>query len=107
MPGPHIVRVVGAIGVAVFASTLACVTEVSAMSCAEIGSFARQIAAQRAEGVPLEHVVRRLRQSLGPEYSDAERELEKIIRAIYGMKVFATFSPEDVGAAYQIACEMG
>src|SRR5690242_4927245 len=42
MPGQFIVRVVGAIGLAMFASTPAFASDVSAMSCSQIGGFARQ-----------------------------------------------------------------
>jgi len=108
MPGLHIVLVVGAIGLAVFASTPACATDVPGMTCAEIGSFARQVAEQKAEGVALNDAFRRLRRALGPEHTGkTEHELEKIVRAIYRMKVFATVSPEEVGNAYQAACEVG
>jgi len=76
-------------------------------SCSEIGSFARQVAEQKTKGIPLEVAMRRLRRSFGSEYPDTERELEKIVQAIYGVEVFSAATPEEVGSAYQLACEMG
>ena len=55
----------------------------------------------------MDDAIRRLRQSFGSEHADSEHELEKIVRAIYGMQIFSTASPEEVGTAYQTACEMG
>jgi len=108
MPSHDIMHVVGVVGSAVLAATPAFATDVPGMTCAEIGSFARQVAEQRAEGVALNDAFRRLRRALGPEHTGkTEHELEKIVRAIYRMKVFATVSPEEVGNAYQAACEVG
>jgi hypothetical protein len=80
-------------------------TEVAGMSCPEIGRFAQQVAAQKANGASLDEAVRRLRRSVRP--ADNERALEDIVRAIYGIEVFSTATPEEVGAAYELACEMG
>jgi hypothetical protein len=65
MPGQFIVRVVGAIGLAVFASTPAFASDVSAMSCSQIGGFARQVAEQKLKGVTLKDAVHRFRKSFG------------------------------------------
>ena len=107
MPGPQIIRVVAAIGLAVFASTLAFAVDVRRMTCAEIAAFAQEVAQQKAEGRPLYDMVRRLRRSFGRKDADTEHELEKIVRAIYGAPIFSTVSPEEVGSAYQTACEHG
>ena len=106
MPGRDIL-VVGAIGLAVFASPSALAVDVQRMTCAEIAAFAQEVAQQKAEGLPLNTVVRRLRRSFGRKDADTEHELEKIVRAIYGIPIFATVSPEEVGSAYQTACEHG
>src|SRR5438477_11607233 len=103
IPGPLIIRVVG---LSAFATTPTLGSDVPGMSCSEIGSFARHVAEQKAEGVAPQDEVRRLRQSLGAEYPGTARELEKIITAIYSMKILATSTPEEVGTAYQTACEM-
>ena len=92
---------------AVFASTPACATDVPEMTCAEIAAFAQEVAQQKAEGRPLNDMVRRLRRSFGRKDADTEHELEKIVRAIYHMTIFSTASPEEVGSAYQTACEHG
>ena len=75
------------------------------MNCPEIGRFAQQVAEEKANGAPLDDAVRRLRQSIRP--ADTERALEDIIRAIYGMQVFSTATPDEIGAAYELACEVG
>ena len=107
MPGPHIIRIVGAIGMAVFASTPAFARDVREMTCAEIAAFAQEVAQQKAEGRPLNDMVRRLRRSFGRKNGDVEYELEKIVRATYGVPIFSTVGPEEVGSAYQTACEQG
>lgn len=107
MPGQFIVRVVGAIGLAVFASTPAFASDVSAMSCSQIGGFALQVAEQKLKGVTLKDAVRRFRKSFGSRYADTDHELENIVRGIYRIPIFSTVSPEEVGNAYQIACEKG
>ena len=99
MPGQFIVRVVGAIGLAVFASTPAFASDVSAMSCSEISGFARQVAEQKLKGVTLKDAVRRLRKSFGSRYADTDHELENIVRGIYRIPIFSTVSPEEVGNA--------
>ena len=101
----NVLLAVGTIVLAVFANTSATASDVPGMTCSEIGSFARQV--HKAEGVSIDEGIRRLRQSFGSEHLDTEHELEKIIRAIYGMQIFSTASPEEVGTAYQTACEMG
>ena len=103
----HVLLGVGTIVLAVFASTSATPSDVPGMTCSELGSFAQQVAQRTAEGVSVDDAIRRLRQSFGSEHADCEHELEKIVRAIYGMQIFSTASPEDVGTAYQTACEMG
>src|SRR5437588_9636162 len=103
----NVLLVVGTIVLAVFASTPATASDVPGMTCPEIGSFAQQVAQRKAEGVSVDDAIRRLRQSFGSEHADSEHELEKIVRAIYGMLIFSTASPEEVGSAYQTACEMG
>jgi hypothetical protein len=103
----NVLLVVGTIVLAVFASTPATASDVPGMSCSEIGSFARRVAEHKAEGVSIDEGIRRLRQSFGSEHLDTEHELEKVVRAIYGMQIFSTASPEEVGTAYQTACEMG
>ena len=103
----NVLLVVGTIVLAVFASTSAPASDVPGMSCSEIGSFARQVAEHKAEGVSIDEGIRRLRQSFGSEHLDTEHELEKVVGAIYGMQIFSTASPEEVGTAYQTACEMG
>jgi len=107
MPGSRIVIVVGAIGMAMFASPLAFCQRVREMTCAEIAAFAQQVAQQKEWGRPLNDMVRRLRRSLGRQDADTEHELEMIVRAIYGMPIFSTVSPAEVGNAYQTACEHG
>ena len=103
----NVLLVVGTIVLAVFASTSAIASDVPGMTCSEIGSFAQQVAQRKAEGVSVDDAIRRLRQSFGSEHADSEHELEKIVRAIYSMQIFSTASPEEVGTAYQTACEMG
>ena len=105
MPGSHILLVVGAIGMAVFASPSAFASDVREMTCAEIAAFAQQVAQQKERGRPLNDMVRRLRRSLGLQDADTEHELEKIVREIYGVPIFSTVSPAEVGSAYQTACE--
>ena len=100
-------RIVGGIGIVLLAGTPALATDVPGMSCSEIGSFAREVAEQKAEGRTVDAALRRLRQSLVSEHADTERALEKIIRAIYGTPIFSTATPEEVGTAYQDACEGG
>lgn len=107
MPRPHIVRLVGAIALAFFASTPAFASDVAAMSCAEIAAFAQEVAQQKAEGRPINDVLRRLRRSFGRKDADTEHELETIVRAIYRTPIFSTVSPDEVGSAYQTACEHG
>ena len=103
----NVMLLMGTIVLAVFASTSAIASDVPGMTCSEIGSFAQQVAQRKAEGVSVDDAIRRLRQSFGSEHADSEHELEKIVRAIYGMQIFSTASPEEVGTAYQTACEMG
>jgi len=103
----NVLLAVGMIVLAVSASTSATASDVPGMTCSEIGSFARQVAEHKAEGVSIDERIRRLRLSFGSEHADTEHELEKIVRAIYGKQIFSTASPEEVGTAYQTACEMG
>src|SRR5438874_7096589 len=86
----NVLLVVGTIVMAVFASTSATASDVPGMTCPEIGSFAQQVAQRKAEGVSVDDAIRRLRQSFGSEHADTEHELEKIVRAIYGMQFFPT-----------------
>ena len=88
MPCRNVMFVVGSIVLVVFASTSDYAGDVPGMSCSEIGSFARQVAEHKAEGVSIDEGIRRLRQSFGSEHLDTEHELEKVVRAIYGMKIF-------------------
>jgi hypothetical protein len=90
---------------AVFASTPAFAVDVHRMTCAEIAAFAQEVAQQKTEGLQLNDVVRRLRRSSRRGDADTEHELEKIVRAIYGNRIFSTVSPQEVGSAYQTACE--
>src|SRR5438094_9035833 len=103
----NVLLVVGPIVLTVVASTSAIASDVPGMTCSEIGSFAQQVAQRQAEGVSVDDAIPRLRQSFGSEHADSEHELEKIIRAIYGMQIFSNASPEEIGTAYQTACEMG
>ena len=103
----HNLIVAGIVGLAVFATTPACATDVPEMTCAEIAAFAQEVAQQKAEGRPLNDMVRRLRRSFGRRDADTEHELEMIARAIYHMTIFSTVSPEEVGSAYQTACDHG
>src|SRR6266550_6291384 len=103
----NVMLLMGTIVLAVFASTSATASDVPGMTCSEIGSFARRVAEHKAEGVSIDEGIRRLRQSFGSEHLDTEHELEKVVGAIYGMQIFSTASPEEVGTAYQTACEMG
>jgi hypothetical protein len=103
----NVLLVVGTIVLAVCASRSATASDIPGMTCSEIGSFARQVAEHKAEGVSIDEGIRRLRLSFGSEHADTEHELEKIVRAIYGKQIFSTASPEEVGTAYQTACEMG
>jgi hypothetical protein len=105
MQALHIHGLVGAIALAFFASTPAFGSDVPAMTCAEIAAFAQEVAREKAEGRPLNYMVRHLRRSLGHGDAETEHELEKIVRAIYGTPIFSTVSPEEVGSAYQTACE--
>jgi hypothetical protein len=103
----NVMFLMGTIVLAVFASTSAIASDVPGMTCSDIGSFARQVAQRKAEGLSVDDAIRRLRQSFGSEHADTEHELAKIVRAIYGKQIFSTASPEEVGTAYQTACEMG
>jgi len=103
----YVMFVAGTIGLAVFVSTSASAGDVPGMRCSEIGSFARQVAEHKAEGISIDEAIRRLRESFGSKHLDTEHELEKIVRAIYGVQIFCTASPEEVGTAYRTACEMG
>jgi phosphoribosylformylglycinamidine (FGAM) synthase-like enzyme len=94
------------IGLAARASIPATTSDVPGVTCVEIGSFARQIAAHKAEGASMDETIRRLRASLGVQDADTERELEDIVRAIYRTPIFSTATPEEVGMAYQTACEL-
>jgi hypothetical protein len=107
MPGPHFICVLGAIGLAVFANTPVVAADVREMTCAEIAAFAQEVAQQKAEGLPRNDVVRRLRRSLGRKEAETDHQLENIIHAIYGIPIFSSVSPEEVGSAYQTACEHG
>ena len=109
MPGSHIVLVVGAIGMAVFASPSAFASDVREMTCAEIAAFAQQVAQQNEQGRALNDIVRRLHRSFGRRNADAdtEHELERIVRAIFRVPIFSAVSPEQVGSEYQTACEHG
>src|ERR1051326_5821505 len=102
-----VMLLMGTIVLAVFASTSATASDVPGMTCSEIGSFAQQVAERKARGISGDDAIRRLRLSFGSEHADTEHELEKIVRAIYGKQIFSTASPEEVGTAYQTACEMG
>jgi hypothetical protein len=104
MPARDILVVV-AIGLAFFASPPAFAVDVRGLTCAEIAAFAQEVAQQKAEGHSLNDVVRRLRRSWGRGNADTEHELEKIVRAIYGTRIFSSVSPQEVGSAYQTACE--
>ena len=77
------------------------------MTCAEIGEFARHVAEQKANGESLPDTLSRLHQAAESEPVDRARALEKIIKAIYRIEIFSTATPEQVGDAYQLACEMG
>lgn len=99
MPCSNIILFVGNIVVAVFASTSASASDVPGMTCSEIGSFAHQVTQRKAEGVSINEAVRHLRESFGSKHLDTEHELENIVRAIYGMHIFSTASPEEVGTA--------
>ena len=103
----NVMFLMGTIVLAVFASTSAIASDVPGMTCSEIGSFAQQVAQRKAEGISVDDAIRRLRESFGSKHADTEHELEKVVRAIYGIQIFSTASPEEVGTAYQTACEMG
>jgi hypothetical protein len=79
-------------------------SEITGTSCSEIGRFAQEVAANKASGGTLDEAVGRLRQAVRP--ADTERALENIVRAIYRMQVFSTATPDEIGAAYELACEM-
>ena len=99
------ILVVVVTGLAVFASPSAFAVDVQRMTCGEIAAFAQGVAQQKAEGHSLADLVRRLRRSFGRGDADMEHELEKIVRAIYSTQIFSTVSPQEVGSAYQTACE--
>ena len=107
MQGDPVVCIVVVIGIGLFANTTAIATEVPGLSCSQIGSFARQVAVQKGEGRTPDDALNRLRDSIGAAYPTTERELEKIVQAIYGMPIFSTATPDEVGTAYQAACELG
>jgi hypothetical protein len=107
MPDPHIIIAVGVIGLTLFVRTPPLASDIAGVSCSDIGSFARFVAEQKAEGVTLKEAVRQLHRSFGREHRDAEHELENIVRAIYEIPIFSTVSPAEVGTAYQTACEHG
>lgn len=107
MPRPHIIRVLGAIGLAVLANRTAYASDVPRMTCSQIGSFARQVAQQQRGGVTLKDAVRRLRKSIGSQDVGTEQQLESIVRGVYQIPIFSTVNPEEVGSAYQTACERG
>jgi hypothetical protein len=75
--------------------------------CAEIGEFAGQVAEQKASGASLPDTLSRLHQAAESEPVDRERALEEIIKTIYRIEIFSTATPEHVGDAYRLACEMG
>jgi hypothetical protein len=101
-----ILGMLGGTGIGLLGSGLALAGYVPGMSCSEVGGFAQQVVEQKSIGVTLNEAVAGLRQSLGPEYGNTQRALEKIIRAIYGTKTLSTATPEEVGAAYERACEV-
>jgi hypothetical protein len=101
-----VLRMLSGLGIGLLASATALAGYVPGMSCSEVGGFAQQVVEQKSIGVTLKEAVVGLRQSLGPEYRDTKRALEKIVRAIYGTKTLSTAAPEEVAAAYQRACEM-
>jgi hypothetical protein len=103
----NVLLVVGTIVLAVFASRSANASDVPGMTCSEIGSFAQQVAQRKAEGISVDDAIRRLRYPSTPNTLTPSIELEKIVRAIYGMQIFSTASPTEVGTAYQTACEVG
>jgi hypothetical protein len=107
MPGPVIIIAAGTIGLTLITRTPTFASDVAGVSCSDIGSFARLVAEQKSEGVPLKQAVRHLRRSFGREHPETEHELEKIIQAIYEMPIFSTATPAEVGTAYQTACETG
>ena len=107
MRGDPVICIVIVIGIGLCANTAAIATEVPGMSCSQIASFARQVAEQRAEGIIRDDTLNRLRQSIGAEYPNTDRELEKIVQAIYGVPIFSTANPDEVGTAYRAACELG
>jgi hypothetical protein len=94
-----------------FGAILICAAPVFAdyvpgMSCYEVRGFAQQVVEQKAIGVDLKEAVTGLRQSLGPEYRDTKRALEKIIQAIYTTRSLSTASSEEVATAYERACKV-
>jgi len=107
MPDPHIIIAVRVIGLTLFVRTPPLASDIAGVSCSDIGSFARFVAEQKAEGVTLKEAVRQLHRSFGREHPETEQELEKIVQAIYEMPIFSTATPAEVGTAYQTACETG
>ena len=101
------IPVVVTIGLAVFTSRPAFPVDARGMTCAEIAAFAQEVAQQKTEGHSLGELVRRLRRSFGRGEADTEHELEKIVRGIYGMQIFVPATPEEIGIAYENACEGG
>jgi hypothetical protein len=96
----HALGVFGFIGLALIGQGS---DDVPGMTCAEIGEFARHVAEQKANGESLPDTLSRYES----EPVDRARALEKIIKAIYRIEIFSTATPEQVGDAYQLACEMG
>jgi len=99
----HQLGILGLIGLGLIAQES---DEVPGMTCAEIGEFARQVAEQKANGAILPDALRAVRRSVPLEHRDRERALEDFVTAIYRIEIFSTASPEEVGDAYQVACEM-
>ena len=100
-------RFLGAIALAFFASAPAFSSDVPGLTCSQIGSFARKVAEQKLNGGHTEGRGSSLTKMHRVPVRGAEGELGKIVRGIYRIPTLSTVSPEEVGSAYQIACESG
>jgi len=56
------------------------------------------------EAADLEEALDGLEESLGPEFAEMKRGLALIVRAIYTQKRMSAASPDEVGAAFEKAC---
>jgi len=74
------------------------------MSCHDVGGFARAVVQEKRNGVDLEEALDGLEDSLGPEFADMKRGFALIVRTICMQKRMSAAGPDEVGAAFEKAC---